>query len=281
MKKLPLVLSVFSVILGLGATIVILILVSQNDDARRQITALQKEIDQTLAKMKEDSPVLAARRSREKARNLEIEQVVDGHREALASMKEQLEQAKLDLEEFENAKKIAEGKLEKLGQTVDEKEAKLEEAKTKGMELSSQVPQLEQEVFELKDREQNLLTQAESINRKLNGYEEITEVWREHYRSIQKATRSYILERPWIEPGEKISLSFSSLDLGSGTMGLPVGSNEGLRRGMDFSLHDTGGEICKIRIIEVFMNRSLAMILPHYGEPQKLLEVNSFDLVNL
>ena len=29
------------------------------------------------------------------------------------------------------------------------------------------------------------------------------------------------------------------------------------------------------------MNRSLAMILPLYGEPQKLLDVNSFDLVNL
>ena len=250
MNKLPILLNICSGLLGLTAIILIMILLSHNDEARKSISSLQVEIDQVLAQMKEDAPVLAARRSREKARNLEIEQVVQGHRDAFNTMTQELKEAKENLEQYELSKKSEENKLEALRESSKEKASKLEVVQATGMELNLKIPQLEQEISELIDREQDLLAQTEAVSTKISGYDEVTNVWREHYRSTQRSTRSYVLQRPWIEPGEKISLSFSSLDLSSGTMALPVGTNEGMRKGMNFSLLDPRGKSARFESLK-------------------------------
>ena len=167
MNKLPILLNICSGLLGLTAIILIMILLSHNDEARKSISSLQVEIDQVLAQMKEDAPVLAARRSREKARNLEIEQVVQGHRDAFNTMTQELKEAKENLEQYELSKKSEENKLEALRESSKEKASKLEVVQATGMELNLKIPQLEQEISELIDREQDLLAQTEAVSTKL------------------------------------------------------------------------------------------------------------------
>jgi hypothetical protein len=76
-------------------------------------------------------------------------------------------------------------------------------------------------------------------------------------------------------------VSFSSLNLESGIIMLPIGKDHGLERSMRFAVRAKGESICQIRIKEVFYDHCVAMILPLLGNPTKLTEFKNLDLIHL
>ena len=145
--------------------------------------------------------------------------------------------------------------------------------------LRGELPRIRQQVdakrFEIGDFENRISELAQ----KLTVYSEITSVVREHYLSTVRSLRTYARARPWLEPGEELSLSLKSVDLSSGYVALSEGGSAGLREDMIFSVKFENREISKIRVKKVFRNYSLAELIPLIGNPVELLTLEKVDLV--
>ena len=99
----------------------------------------------------------------------------------------------------------------------------------------------------------------------------------EHFDSLYEENTKDL----WLETGEMIKLHDFSLDLESGLLGLPVGQEIGLEPGTFLSIGHSGRLICKIRIKEVAQKKSVALIMPLFGNPSELNSLESFDLTHL
>jgi len=125
------------------------------------------------------------------------------------------------------------------------------------------------------------ISQKIRLQEDLKNYPEITNLLRNHYKRVLKAMRKYSMDRPWLERGEVLALQFNSIDLRTGLISLPVGTEEGIKGKMLFAVQRQGNELCKIRIKRVSRHHCLAEIIPMIGQPQDLQNFEKFDLVVL
>ena len=207
----------------------------------------------------------------------EILEFKKSHEEVLAT----LESVKLQISEMEET-------IEMANQTLLSSEAVkvqvAEELKLKQTEVQSlrnEIPQLEQEIENKKFEIREFDEKSNELTSRLSVYSTITSILRQHYIETASAIRSYARERPWIEPGEELSIQLGPVDLKSGYIALSQGGEAGLRENMVFAVHAQGEEISKIRIKKVFRNYSLAELIPLVGSPLKLQTISEVDLVAL
>ena len=108
-----------------------------------------------------------------------------------------------------------------------------------------------------------------------------TDILKSHYELTLSSLQKDFYDRPWLERGERVSVTYSSVDLNSGLLMLPIGKNNGLEQEMRFSVRVKGRSVCQIRIKEVAYDHCIAMIVPLLGNPIQLIEENSLDLIHL
>jgi hypothetical protein len=223
----------------------------------------------------------AARFSRERRKNQDMEeQILNFSTEktkleiTFSSKNSVINDLKASKEEKE--KKILEMKVE-----IRANAGELASLKQKALDVDQEIPQIEKQIQENEMQSENEKSRSIQVEESLSNYAEITKVLKEHQERTLDSLYSEKYERPWIEEGEMIQLKKFSLDLDKGLLGLPVGQEIGLEPGAFFSIAHLGELICKIRIKEAEQNRSVALIMPLFGNPRKLLELESFDLKHL
>ena len=279
MSKVSIFLQAFAVIASLAGIILTFSAVSEYDQDLN-IIALQKlKIKEAEKNLAELGDKYASDQLRQKNRNLDLSEEIAEFKRAADEIDLKLARTKEEIEEIENS----------LNDTITDKDAtyqKQSESATavKGMQtkienLRSELPRIRQQVeakrFEIGDFENRISELAQ----KLTVYSEITSAVREHCLATIRSLRTYLRVRPWLEPGEELSLTLKSVDLSSGYVALSEGGNVGLREDMVFSVKFENREISKIRVKKVFRNYSLAELIPLIGNPLELLTLEKVDLV--
>lgn len=279
MSKVSIFLQAFAVIASLAGIILTFSAVSEYDQDLNTIALQKLKIKEAEKNLAELGDKYASDQLRQKNRNLDLSEEIAEFKRAADEIDLKLARTKEEIEEIENS----------LNDTITDKDAtyqKQSESATavKGLQskienLRSELPRIRQQVeakrFEIGDFENRISELAQ----KLTVYSEITSAVREHCLATIRSLRTYLRVRPWLEPGEELSLTLKSVDLSSGYVALSEGGNVGLREDMVFSVKFENREISKIRVKKVFRNYSLAELIPLIGNPLELLTLEKVDLV--
>ena len=256
-------------------------MITNHNEMQVALSLSEKNLKNLEVEIEEFSKEHAARFSRERRKNQDMEeQILNFSTEktkleiTFSSKNSVINDLKASKEE--NEKKILEMKVE-----IRANAGKLSSIKQKALDVEQEIPQIEKQIQEHEMQCENEKSRSIQVEKSLFNYAQITKVLKEHQERTLDSLYSEKYERPWIEEGEMIQLKKFSLDLDKGLLGLPVGQEIGLEPGAFFSIAYLGELICKIRIKEAEQNRSVALIMPLFGNPRKLLELESFDLKHL
>ena len=108
---------------------------------------------------------------------------------------------------------------------------KLESIKSETLKYKDELPSLVGKIDQAKSDGDASISQKIRLEEDLKNYPEITNLLRNHYKRVLKAMRKYSMDRPWLERGEVLALQFNSIDLRTGLISLPVGTEEGIKGG--------------------------------------------------
>ena len=279
MSKVSIFLQAFAVIASLAGIILTFSAVSEYDQDLN-IIALQKlKIKEAEKNLAELGDKYASDQLRQKNRNLDLSEEIAEFKRAADEIDLKLARTKEEIEEIENSLNDTITDKDATYQRQSESATAVKRLQTKIENLRSELPRIRQQVeakrFEIGDFENRISELAQ----KLTVYSEITSAVREHCLATIRSLRTYLRVRPWLEPGEELSLTLKSVDLSSGYVALSEGGNVGLREDMVFSVKFENREISKIRVKKVFRNYSLAELIPLIGNPLELLTLEKVDLV--
>ena len=281
MRKISLFLSILTLLLCSLGVWKLNSVITNHKEMQFAISVSEKNLQNLEVEIEEFSKEHAARFSRERRKNQDMEeQILNFSTEktkleiTFSSKNSVINDLKASKEEKE--KKILEMKVE-----IRANAGELASLKQKALDVDQEIPQIEKQIQENEMQSENEKSRSIQVEESLSNYAEITKVLKEHQERTLDSLYSEKYERPWIEEGEMIQLKKFSLDLDKGLLGLPVGQEIGLEPGAFFSIAHLGELICKIRIKEAEQNRSVALIMPLFGNPRKLLELESFDLKHL
>ena len=200
---------------------------------------------------------------------------------SLRNEKEQLEskQGALSLKEDETEKVALD--IQETRKEIAAVKKEIEHARGRLVTLSTSLPAMENKVSGLTASIGNEERRELERKQALTSYEEITNVYKQHFALTLSELQKYKYARPWLERGEKFSVTNIQYDFQAGFLGLPAGKDRGLEKGMTFAVRANGRNICRIKIHEVSPRNSVGMIIPLYGNPLDLRKYKSFDLIYL
>jgi len=254
---------------------------AENEFLRGELSDMKSQIEQMELAVKEAKMGQIDKLNREKRKNSELEEASNAMADEITDLERKRDEVKINSEvaattESELSAEIQASKLSIAG--VD---AEIRTAEQNVRNLTLSIPSLQQEIVNL----ENLITEQGQrkfqLENTLKTYEKETNILKEHYDCTVTALKKDFYEHPWLERGERVSVSSSDLDLESGILMLSVGKREGIEKKMLFSVRSKGKNICQIRIKEVAYDHCVAMIIPLMGTPKDLEEINNFDLIYL
>jgi hypothetical protein len=239
-----------------------------------RIAELEKVIDEATKKSKETLEFLTDGIDKRKSEAEEAELSLKNKRQQLESQQGALsfkedEIEKLSMSAQETRKEISAVKKE------------IEHARGRMATLSSSLPAMGNRVSGLTASIDNQEQRELERKQALASYEVITSVYQQHFALTLSELQNYKYARPWLERGEKFSVTNIQYDFQAGFLGLPAGKDRGLEKGMTFAVRANGRNICRIKIHEVSPRNSVGMIIPLFGNPVDLRKYKSFDLIYL
>lgn len=277
---LPILLGISSLI-GVASLIVTSVTVSSYEGNKLSISQNLSKIEKLKEEIKEARALDLSKLTRERRRNQELEDELEGKKMEFQLISEGLEGTREELKNLGVSTEDVEKLLKKNQESIVLSGEQLESSQTSVFELESELPRIRAKISEAINDSVDLDRQKQEQEFRMVGYPEVTDVLREHYRRILKAMRKYELERPWLEKGESLSLKFESIDFESGLVTLPIGTEKGVKTKMAFAVQKNGKELCKIKITRAKRYFSLAEIVPMVGFPLQLQDFEKFDLVVL
>jgi hypothetical protein len=219
--------------------------------------------------------------NREKRKNSELEESGNAKSDEIVDLERKRDELKTSTE-------VADQKLEDLSASIQKNklsmtgmDAEIRTAQVNLRRLSMRIPALEQEINILKNQINTEEQRKFDLEGKLTTYEKETQILKKHYDYTIAGLKKDFYEHPWLERGERLTVSSSTLDLGTGILMLPIGKNHGIEPSMLFSVRVKGKNICQVKIKEVAFDHCVAMIVPLLGNPKELMEIKDFDLVYL
>lgn len=219
--------------------------------------------------------------NREKRKNSELEESGNAKSDEIVDLERKRDELKTSTE-------VADQKLEDLSASIQKNklsmtgmDAEIRTAQENLRRLSMSIPALEQEINILKNQISTEEQRKFDLEGKLTTYEKETQILKQHYDYTIAGLKKDFYEHPWLERGERLTVSSSTLDLGTGILMLPIGKNHGIEPSMLFSVRVKGKNICQVKIKEVAFDHCVAMIVPLLGNPKELMEIKDFDLVYL
>ena len=254
---------------------------AENDFLQNELNNMQTKLAELELAVKEAKAGQIDKINREKRKNSELEDASDAMADEVADLERKRDEVKITLEigtkkEEELSSEIQENKLKMTG--IDSEVLKSEQS-FRGLTL--EIPNLQQEIANIHTQiaqEEQKKLELESL---LTTYEDETRILKAHYDCTVEALKKDFYEHPWLERGERVKVSSSTLDLESGILMLSVGKNKGIEEKMLFSVQIDGKNICQIRIKNVAFDHCVAMIVPLLGTPKDLTGASDLDLIYL
>ena len=273
--------NILATVLSLIALILTQASVSTYQENLEKIEGVKEKINQAEVKLAEQKKENLSKSLRQKARNEDLSVEIDEFKVNSAEIQEKLSRTKEQIKEIEDSIGRVKAELDSSEERKNLAQQELQTQQDEVQALRNEIPRIEQQIetkrFEIGDFE----NQANDLAERLSVFSNITTVLRQHYLDTVSSIRKYARERPWLEPGEELSIQLGPVDLASGYIAISEGGATGLRENMIFAVHAAGEEISKIRIKKVFRTYSLAELIPLVGNPLKLQSVKEVDLLAL
>jgi hypothetical protein len=279
--KLPILLHILSVVTLFVVFGLIFSVVDENKRERLELLKVRADREEFSQSSTKEKNVANNKLVREKGRVDELKAKLDELRADLSQKEEEFLAEKQKIADVEN--QIQARKDIILNATEAQNQINLEKqvAKANVEALVAEVSNFENQLFDIQQQTERGQSRIAELYGKLKEYDVVTDQLRNHFNNSLRGIRQYTRDRPWIEVGEKLSASFHSLDMGTGTIAIPLGSDAGIQLGMLFSVKNEKNEVCKIKITEVRRQSSLGRIIPLHGTPHILTSLKKIDLVNL
>ena len=254
---------------------------SKMKEEQALIEKILKERDSLVEEKDAFNKEHAVKYSRERVKNQKLEdEKFEATVEESNQQKERDKSASLiaDLESSisESEKSIEDLKL----QLISEKKDFDELEQTHQLNIAA-IPVMQANKDNILNATRNLEDEIVILKDSLENYESVTNRLKEHYDQTTASLFRDKTSRNWLETGEFLRLSYLKVDLNSGILGLPVGQEDGVLKDKLFAIRSKGDEICKIKITHSELNQAVASIIPLFGKPVKLLELDEFDLYHL
>jgi predicted RNase H-like nuclease (RuvC/YqgF family) len=219
--------------------------------------------------------------NREKRKNSELEESGNAKTDEIVDLERKRDELKTSTEVADQELEDLSASIQKSKLSMAGMDAEVRTAQENLRRLSMSIPVLEQEISILRNQISNEEKRKFDLDEKLTTYEKETQILKQHYDYTIVGLKKDFYEHPWLERGERLTVSSSTLDLVTGILVLPVGKNHGIEQSMLFSVRAKGKNICQVRIKEVAFDHCVAMIVPLLGSPKELMEIKDFDLVYL
>ena len=281
MYKLGYILNILTFVAGTVALWQIFSVQAENDFLQKEISDFNSKVQEITLAVDEAKKGQTDKFAREKRKNAELEENEKSSIDEIADLSRKQGELSTILEQ--SAKKdeelssfIQKAKLERAGidKEIEQSRSALRSTTLLVPKLEATVNSLEIDITQTKDR-------IIELEKKMLSYDRETELLKEHFEFTVYALQKDFYEHPWLERGERVRVTFSSIDLDSGIIMLPVGKNYGLEQSMRFAVRGNGKSICQIKIKNVEFDHCIAMIIPLRGNPKELLELTNLDLIYL
>jgi len=279
--KLPILLHILALVMLLVVFWLIFSVVDENKRERLELLKVRADREEFSQSATKEKSAASNKLVREKGRVDELKNKLDELKADLSQKEEEFLAEKQKIADVENQIQARKDIILNATEAQNQINLEKQEAKAKVDALAAEVPQLENQLFEIQQQTERGQTRIADVYEKLKNYDLVTNQLRNHFNNSLRGIRQYTRDRPWIEAGEKLSTSFYSLDMGTGTIAISLGSDAGIQLGMLFSVKNEKNEVCKIKITEVRSQSSLGRIIPLHGSPHLLTKLKKIDLVNL
>ena len=281
MAKIPYILNSLSLFVCLVSCWKIFSIQSENQALKNELFKINLQVKESTIAVDEARKGQADKLAREKRKNNELEEEGEASKSELDDLSRKRDQLKVEIENRETeAKELAAG-VQKVKVELAGVDREIESSRGNARNLSLKVPALQAEIVSLEDRISQEEQRKQVLDDKIASYDTETKILKKHYDLTISALQKDFYERPWLERGESLTISYSSLDLNAGILMLPIGKDHGLEQNMMFSVRAEGVRICQVSIKEVAFDHCVAMIVPLYGNPTKLKEFKQLDLIYL
>ena len=255
--------------------------VGRHDANLFSISQSEVRASETRLEIDEFAKEHAAKFSRERRKNQELGEQILSLSTQKASLETTFTSRSAEVESFKNI--VGEKAQELLNLKVELAgfDQKIETMKEEIVQTKSNIPLILSKMQDIEMQCQNEKQRSQRIAKDLADFAEITEILKGHFDRTIDALYTDKYDRPWLEQGEMLKLNNFSLNLEKGLLGLPVGEEIGLEPGAFLAIDSLGETICKIKIMESSQNKSIALIMPLFGKPEKLFGIKSFDIKHL
>lgn len=281
MYKVGYILNILTLVISTVAIWQIFSVQTENELLKQEISDFNTKVQDITLAVDEAKKGQSDKFAREKRKNAELEEKEKSSIGEIADLSRKQGEMNIILEE--NTKKVEELSSSiqkaKLSLAGIDKEIELSRSTLRSMTLL--VPNLQSSLVSLQDDISQKKDRIIELEQKILSYDRETELLKKHFEFTVSALQKDFYEHPWLERGERVSVSFSSLDLETGMIMLPIGKNHGLEQSMRFAVRGNGKSICQIKINKVAFDHCIAMIIPLLGNPKELLEVTNLDLIYL
>jgi len=281
MIKVSYFLNILVLLLCLVGSWVIFSNQSQADFLSKEISKISLKIKELTTAVEEAKKGQQDKLAREKRKNLELKEQEETSVKEIADLSRKRDEMKVILDENEKKIEIIASNIQKTKVSLAGIDKEIETSRNALNRLVAGIPILQSNITSLENQIQAQVERRKELDEDILTYDNETEILKQHYDLTLSALRKDFYEHPWLERGERVTVSFSEVDLDAGILMLPVGKKHGLEKSMRFSVRAKGKPICQIRVKEIAFDHCIAMIIPLLGNPAQLLEVKYLDLIIL
>jgi cell division protein FtsL len=254
---------------------------AERDFLNQEIAKIKTEISDMSLAVEEAKKGQKDKLSREKRKNRELEETKQDSEAKIADLTRRQGEMRIVFEENAEKHESLASSIQNTKVSLAGIDKEIEMSRASLRSISLIVPSLQDSIISIETEISEKKSRKSELGERILSYDKETEILKKHYNLTTSALQKDFYERPWLERGERVSVSFSSLNLESGIIMLPIGKDHGLERSMRFAVRAKGESICQIRIKDVSYSHCVAMILPLLGNPTKLREFKYLDLIHL
>ena len=281
MYKLGYILNILTLAMGTVALWQIFSVQAENEFLEKEISDFNSKVQDITLAVDEAKKGQSDKLAREKRKNADLEANEQSSVGEITDLSRKQGEMSIILEE--NTKKVEElsFSIQKAKISLAGIDKEIDRSRSTLRSMTLLVPNLQSSLVSLGDDISEKKDRIMELEKKILSYDRETDLLKEHFEFTVSALQKDFYEHPWLERGERVSVSFSSLDLETGIIMLPIGKNHGLEQSMRFAVRGNGKSICQIKINKVAFDHCIAMIIPLLGNPKELLEVTNLDLTYL
>lgn len=281
MYKLGYILNILTLAIGTVSMWQIFSQQAESEFLKQEISDFNSKVQNITLAADEAKKGQSDKFAREKRKNEELEENEKSSVGEIADLSRKQREMNTILEE--NTKKVEElsSSIQKAKLRLVGIDKEIERSRSTLRSMTLLIPNLQTSLVSLQDEISQKKDRIIELEKKILSYDSETDLLKQHFKLTVSALQKDFYEHPWLERGERVVVSFSSLDLETGIIMLPIGKNHGLEQSMRFAVRGNGKSICQIKINKVAFDHCIAMIIPLLGNPKELLEVTNLDLIYL